>query len=107
MLKGRDFIAPQFVITAGFPRFRGFYWPQKASGHAGLAAAELSVDATGHVTGSQVAYEFPPGMGFGQEVAGRVTEAVFVPGFRDGKCVASKFEWSIVFSTMSEQMKTG
>lgn len=107
LVKGRDFIAPQFVLTPGFSKFRGFYWPPDASGHEGLAAATLHVDVTGHVTSSTVSYEFPKGMGFGKEVAGRVTEAVFIPGFRDGKVVACKFTWAIVFSGLSPQMQTG
>ncbi|MBA3962516.1 MAG: hypothetical protein H0X40_11515 [Chthoniobacterales bacterium] len=63
LLKGRDFVAPQFVITPGFAKFLGFYGPPNSSGHEGLAEVKLAVDATGRVTGSKVVYEFPPRMG--------------------------------------------
>ncbi len=106
LLKGRDFVAPQFVITPGFTKFRGFYWPPNASGHEGLAEVKLAVDANGQVTGSKVVYEFPPKMGFGAEVAGRVTEACFVPGFRDGKRTACQFDWPLNFDRFP-QMITG
>jgi hypothetical protein len=45
------------------------------------------VGTEGKVLGSKVAYEDPPGVGFGSEVAGWVLDALFIPGFRDGKCV--------------------
>lgn len=107
LIKGHDFIAPQFVLTAGLSKFRYFHEPPNSSGHNGIGEAKIQVDATGHVTGSKVAYEYPAGMGFGAEVAGRITEAVFIPGFRDGKLTPCTFTWALIFETLGPSMPTG
>ncbi len=107
LVNGNDFISPQFVITPGFSKFRTFYEPPNSSGHSGIGSAAINVDATGHVTSSKVAYEYPAGMGFGQEVAGRVTEAVFVPGFRNGKLTPGRFTWTLTFDRTGPSMPTG
>ena len=107
LLKGHDFVAPQFILTAGLSKFRYFHEPPNSSGHGGIGAATIEVDATGHVTSSKVAYDYPPGMGFGPEVAGRITEAAFVPGFRDGKLTPCRFTWSLLYNRFGPTMPTG
>lgn len=109
LLKGRDFVAPQFVISAGLSKFRGFRPPQKASNHEGIAVAAIEVDATGNVVHSRIAYEYPPNMGFGEEIAGRIRDAVFVPGFRGGHPVDSHIEWPVIYRVpgRSHPVKTG
>lgn len=108
LLKGRDFIAPQFVISAGLSKFRGFRPPLKASGNEGIGVAALEIDAKGKVVHSRIAYEYPPNMGFGEEIAGRVRDAVFIPGFRDGHPVASHFDWPLIYRYPgSHPIKTG
>lgn len=107
LLAGHDFVAPQFIFTAGISKLRYFEWPQNSSFHYGVASTNLDVDGTGQVTHSTVAYEYPEGMGFGAEVAGRVHEARFIPGFRDGKLQPCHFTWSLVFNSYGPQLKTG
>lgn len=108
LFKGRDFVAPQFVISAGLSKFRGFRPPPEASDHEGITTTALDVDATGKVTASHTTYEYPPNMGFGKEIAGRVRDGVFVPGFRDGHPVASHFEWPMFYRRFgSHPIKTG
>ncbi len=107
LTKGRDFIAPQFVLTSGLSKFRYFYPPPNSSGRSGIGAARLQMDATGRIAGSRVAYEYPAGAGFGAEVAGRITEAAFVPGFRDGKVTPCQFTWTLIFNRIGPEMPTG
>jgi len=104
---GRDFIAPQFAFIPGNTKFEGFYYPPQARRHAGLAAVKLEVDATGKVQGAHVEYEHPPGMGFGKQTAGPIRDALFIPGFRNGKPVACRFTWTMIFTGPGRQMKTG
>ena len=104
---GNDFIAPQFAFVGGNPAFKGIYWPQGAPGREGVGSATLDVDATGKVLSSKVAYEYPAGAGFGAAVAGPVRDALFIPGFRNGKRVQCRFTWSVIFFSRGLQMKTG
>jgi hypothetical protein len=67
----------------------------------------MDVDTTGKVLGAKVAYEHPPGMGFGAAVAGPIRDALFVPGFRNGKPVACRFTGTLLFFGRSLQMKSG
>ena len=108
LLKGRDFLAPQFVLSAGLSKFRGFRPPLKASNHEGVAVAAIEVDASGNVVHSHIAYEYPPNMGFGEEIAGRIRDAVFIPGFREGRPVDSHIEWPVIYRVPgSHPIKTG
>ncbi len=108
LLKGRDFLAPQFVISAGHSKFRGFRPPLKASNHEGIAVAAIEVDASGNVVHSHIAYEYPSKMGFGEEIAGRIRDAVFIPGFRDGHPVDSHIDWPVIYRLPgSHPIKTG
>ena len=104
---GRDFIAPQFAFAPGNPDYKGIFYPPGAPGQAGVASLLLDVDANGSVHASRVVYEFPPGRGFGAYSAGPVRKATFIPGFRNGKPVACRFTWSLIFTGPGRQMKTG
>jgi len=104
---GADFVAPQFTFAPGNPKFQGIYWPPNAPGHEGAAAVALDVDAAGNVRSSKVTYEHPPGAGFGAAVAGPIRDAVFIPGFRNGKVVPCRFTWTLLFFGPGKQMKSG
>jgi len=104
---GNDFIAPQFANVPGNPKFQGIYWPPGAPGHEGVASVTMDIDVTGKVLSAKVVYEYPPGMGFGAAVAGPIRDALFIPGFRNGKAVQCRFTWSLLFSGVGRQMKTG
>lgn len=104
---GNDFIAPQYAFVSGNPNYKGIYWPPNAPGHRGVAAVTLEVDATGKVQTAKVAYEHPAGMGFGAAVAGPVRDAIFIPGFRNGKAVSCRFTWPVLFFGPGLQMKSG
>jgi hypothetical protein len=105
--RGSDFISPQFAFVPGNPAFRGVYWPPGAPGHEGVGAVTMDVDATGKVLSARVAYEHPPGLGFGKAVAGPIRDALFIPGFRNGKAVSCRFTWSVFFFGPGLQMKSG
>ena len=107
LAEAHDFIAPQFAYIPDNSKFRGFYLPRNAPGHDVFAVVTLDVGTDGKVLGSKVVYDYPPGIGFGSEVANRVLDALFVPGFRDGKCVRSQFNWALSFDFLGHQMKTG
>jgi len=67
----------------------------------------MDVDATGHVVGRKVVYEHPPEGHYGQLVIGHVGDALFVPGFRNGKPVACHFNWTLIFTGGSKRPRTG
>jgi hypothetical protein len=104
---GQDFVAPQFAFVPGNPQFRGMYTPQIASGQQGIAVLQIDVDATGKVQGAKVIHEHPPAAGFGARVATDVRDVRFVPGFRNGKPVACRFTWAMIFTGPKKQIKTG
>lgn len=104
---GNDFVAPQFAFVTGNPKFKGIYWPSNAPGHEGAAAVTLEVDATGKILSAKVAYEHPPNLGFGAAVAGPIRDALFIPGFRNGKPVSCRFTWTLLFFGGGLQMKSG
>lgn len=104
--RGRDFIAPQFAFVVGNPKYKGIYYPG-APGQEGVAMLHLSVNEEGQVTGVSIGYEFPTGMKFGAAAASPIRDGLFIPGFRDGKRVACKFDWTLIFSGLGLQMKTG
>lgn len=105
--RGRDFIAPQFAFVVSNTKFDGIYYPPEAPGHEGIVMLHLAVTENGQVTGASIGYEFPTGLKFGAAVASPIRDALFIPGFRDGKRVACKFDWTIVFSGPGRQMRTG
>lgn len=107
LFQGHDFIAPQFAFVPGNYKFRGINWPTNSPGHSGMAAVTLDVDTTGKVLSAKTSYEYPPGMGFGREVVGRIRDALFIPGYRDGKPVRCQFTWALMFNGPGRQMKTG
>jgi hypothetical protein len=104
---GRDFIEPQFAFVPNNTKFKGIYYPPQAPGHAGVASLKLDVDATGQVHAARVVYEYPAGMNFGPQAAGPIRDALFIPGFRNGKPVACQFTWTILYTGQGRQMKSG
>lgn len=104
---GHDFVAPQFAFVPTNYKWHGIYWPPDMPGHDGLVAVKLDVDTDGKVRSSKLVYEYPPGKGFGPEVAGRIIDASFIPGFRNGKMVRSQFTWIATFNLLGRQMKSG
>lgn len=104
---GRDFIAPQFAFAPGNPAYKGIFYPPGACGQAGVASLLLDVSADGGVQSSRVIYEHPPAREFGAYSAGPIRKATFIPGFRNGKPVACRFTWSLIFTGPGRQMKTG
>ncbi|MGI8820112.1 MAG: energy transducer TonB [Chthoniobacterales bacterium] len=104
---GKDFIAPQYAIVPGNTKFKGFFWPTGAPGHAGVASLTLEIDETGHVVSGKIAYEHPPGLGFGAAALGPVVDALFIPGFRNGKPVRCRTDWPLIYSGPGRQMSTG
>jgi hypothetical protein len=105
---GKDFIEPQFAFVPNNPRFKGIYYPPQAPGHSGVASLKLNVDANGVVQGSSVVYEYPPEMNFGAQAAGPIRDALFIPGFRNGKPVACRqFTWTLIYTGSGRQMTTG
>ena len=104
---GRDFIEPQFAFVPGNTQFKGIYYPPQAPGHSGVATLKLNVDATGKVGGANVIYEYPPGMNFGGQAVGPIRDALFIPGFRNGKPAACQFNWTLIYTGPGRQMKTG
>jgi hypothetical protein len=107
LMKGTDFVAPQFAFAPGNPKFKGIYYPSQAPGYPGLAVLKLNVNEVGQVQAAAVTYEHPKGMGFGKEAVGPIRDATFIPGFRNGKPVACQFDWTIVFTGPGRQMGTG
>ena len=106
LLKGRDFIAPQYVNAPDNYKFRGIRWPANAPGHDGFVAIQLTIDAEGKVQGTKLEYEYPPNLGFGRET-NAIRDAWFIPGFREGKPGPCRFTWVLHFEGPGLQMKTG
>jgi hypothetical protein len=102
--RGGDFVAPQLAGVPGNTKFKGIYYPRQAPGHPGAASVRLSVNADGEVQSSAVAFEDPKGMGFGVQTAGPIRDALFIPGFRNGKRVACSFTWTCMFRRPGLQM---
>lgn len=103
----KDFIAPQMAFVMGNTKFKGIYYPPAAPGYPGVAAVTLDVDATGKVQNAQLSYEHPANMHFGDAAAGPLPNAVFIPGFRNGKAVSCRFTMPVIFSGPGYKMTTG
>lgn len=101
---GHDFIAPQYCFATGNTAFRNFTMPLPPGG---VAVVGLDIDATGHVTGRKMVYEYPPGMNYGNIILSNIGEALFIPGFRNGKPTACHFNWTAVFRGAGKSSKTG
>lgn len=104
---GRDFIAPQFAFVPGNSAYKGMYAPRDAPRGGGLAALQLDIDTTGRVTGAKVSHEHPPGRNIGAAAATAVRDARFIPAFRNGKPVACRFTWTMIYAGPARQMPTG
>ncbi len=102
---GRAFIAPQVTFAAG-RRFKGIFYPPGVKAAGGVIAS-VDVDIAGNVRGAAVLEELPKGLGFGPQVVGQIRNALFIPGFRDGKAVACRFSMPVVFAGPLASWKTG
>jgi hypothetical protein len=103
---GSDFIAPQFTLASGNSEFKGIYWPVNAPGHDGAAGVTMDVTDEGKVVSAKVAWEYPPGLGFGAAVASPIRDAWFIPGFRNGKRVACRSTFPVIFFGRGLQMRS-
>ncbi len=95
-----DFIAPQIVIGAD-SAFTGWHYPPPKTAPVeveGAVALHLEVDENGLLTKSSILGEDPPYLGFAAQVATDLQGVRFVPGFRDGKPVASKSDTTVYFT---------
>ena len=104
---GKDFIESQFAFVPSNTMYQGIYYPPQAPGHSGVATLKLDVSATGKVEAAKVIYEHPSGMNFGAQAAGPIRDALFIPAFRNGKPVECRFDWTIIYTGVGRQMKTG
>jgi TonB family protein len=103
---GRDFVAPQLAFV-GDSKFKGIYYPHHVATISGVAAVEMDINITGKVKIIRLAYEHPPGKGFGAEAVEGLRNAVFIPGFRNGKAVPCRFTFPVIFSSGRRTIKTG
>lgn len=106
LTKGHDFIAPQIAFPPGNPKFKGVRYPPSAPGVAGLVSLRMEVDLSGRVKSAQVTYEHPPRLGFGA-VSGAIRDALFIPGFRNGKAVPCRFDFPLIWDGPGVSAKTG
>ena len=104
---GQDFIAPQFAFVPNNTAFKGIYYPPQAPGHSSMANLKLNISAEGKVERAMTEYEYPPNMNFGAQAVGPIRDAIFIPGFRNGKPVACQVTWTMIYSGVGRQMKTG
>jgi hypothetical protein len=95
--RGADFIAPQLAFVPGNTKYKGMYYPPSAPGVAGVAGVLIDVDAAGNVKSTKATYEHPAGVGFGAAAAGPLIHAQFIPAFRNGKPVACRFTFPMIW----------
>jgi hypothetical protein len=93
-----DFIDPQPYMGPD-SGFAGWRYPETESPMlvTGWAELALHVDAEGNLLDLQLAGEYPPLVGFGQEAVGDFRRARFIPAFRNGQPVESKVMLPIYF----------
>jgi hypothetical protein len=93
-----DFIDPQPYMGPD-SGFGGWRYPETESPVmvSGWAELVLHVDAEGNLLELQLAGEYPPLLGFGEEAFGDFRHARFIPAFRDGHPVESKVKLPIYF----------
>ncbi len=105
--KGRDFIAPQLAFVPGNTKYKGIYYPSSAPGHPGVASVTMDIDTIGRVKNPKISYEHPKNMKFGAAAATGLLDAIFIPGFRNGKIVPCRFTMPVIFSGPGFKMTTG
>jgi hypothetical protein len=105
--QGKDFVAPQLAFALGNPKFEGIWYPGRVKTGPGVAAVTVDIDVNGKVQNAILAYEHPPGKGFGAEAVDGLRKAVFIPGFRNGKAVPCRFTYPAIFPSTSRAPKTG
>ncbi len=88
-----DFVAPQLAEV----RYNRPLWPKDAPKNlsGGVALMNVEVDLKGKVTGATVAFEHPEGIGLGEEGLRFIRKCDFIPGYRNGKMVACRFNFPV------------
>lgn len=92
--RGTDFLAPQLISAPreGFPPEFPVYASRAYHGFTGgVVKLRHSVDAEGKTTDVQVISEKPPGNKFGETAEKMVKLLYFLPGYRNGKPVATTY----------------
>lgn len=100
-----DFVAPQLIIGAD-SSFSGWHYPPSKTAPVevdGVVSAEVDVDEKGMLNHITILAEEPPYLGFAPQVSDDLQGARFIPGFRNGKPVASKSTLTVFF-TKSENV---
>ncbi len=97
--KPSDFVAPQLTSQLHLNPDYGLPVPSPTPPwhKTGVALLTLEIDAKGQVQKAAVAYEHPAGVNFGASAAAMIRYGTFIPGFRDGKAVACRFTWPVLF----------
>ncbi len=98
--KPADFIAPQLAFVRHNKNLPGLRWPKGAPTKercSGVVESRCRSPRKG--AGVSVAYEYPAGLGFGTEAARSIPSCYFIPGFRDGRAVACRFTFPVLFAT--------
>jgi hypothetical protein len=97
--KESDFIDPQPYFGQD-SKFKGIHYPDTGSTVrlTGVAELALNVDAAGNLKSMQLASEYPPLLGFGDEAMSDFNGAKFIPAFRNGQPVESKVNLPIYFA---------
>src|SRR5436190_5681311 len=97
--KESDFIDPQPYVGQD-SKFTGIHYPDTGTTVqlTGLAELALNVDAAGNLKSMQLASEYPPLLGFGDEAMSDFNGAKFIPAFRNGQPVESKVNLPIYFA---------
>jgi hypothetical protein len=96
LLRGDDFIAPQWIAVPG-EKFKGFGPPPNPYGLAATVVVRITADATGKLLDSKLVFETPPGKGFGATVMNKMGEITFLPGYLHGQPVACSANWHLLY----------
>jgi TonB family protein len=92
--RGSDFLAPQLIsarrhqFIPGFPDYPSIAYHGSTGG---MIKLRHSVDADGKTTDVQVISEQPPGHKFGEIAAKMVRLLDFLPGYRNGRPIATTY----------------
>jgi hypothetical protein len=100
LAKESDFIGPQPFWGAD-SKFSGFHYPSPDTAPVqvdGSAEFELKVDANGNLQDLTLLSEQPPFLGFGETGFGDLSQAKFIPAFRNGKPVACDVKLPVYFN---------
>jgi hypothetical protein len=100
--KESDFIDPQPFVGQD-SRFSGIHYPETGSTVqvTGVAELALNVDAKGNLKSMQLVSEEPPLLGFGDAAISDLTDAKFIPAFRNGQPVESNVKIPVYYKPSS------